>query len=142
MLKLKGNQREKERKKDRWFNHIHNTQTALKDLKLWFSRSMHQCRPCQPFSRMCPFYPGYLLLGSQELRLVAVWSSLVLALVLLDEFCLFCFTSFIHEKNNNFIEHQIRLCQDHQSTKTQRESEKWDDKRQNKFIKLWIGLAF
>ena len=28
--------------------------------------------------------------------------------------------SFIHEKDNNFIEHQIRLCQDHQSTMTQR----------------------
>ena len=72
---------------------------------------MHQCKPCQPFSKMCPFYPADLLLGPQDLRLVAVWSSLVLALVLLDEFCIFC--------SNNFIEHQIRLCQDHQSTMTQ-----------------------
>ena len=72
------------------------------------------------FSKVCPFYPGDLLLGPQELRLVAVWSSLVSVseLVVLDEFSLLC-NSFIHEKDNNFIEHQIRLCQDHRRTKTE-----------------------
>ena len=69
---------------------------TLKDIKLGFSRSMHQYKPCQPFSKVCPFYLRDLLLGPQELRLVAVWSTLVL--VLLDEFCLFCSKALLMRK--------------------------------------------
>ena len=49
---------------------------------------------------VCTFYSGDLLLGPQEVRLVVVWSSLVLVLVLvlLDEFCLFCAAALFMKK--------------------------------------------
>ena len=59
------------------------------------------------FSKVCPFYPGDLLLGPQELRLVSVWSSLVSVsvseLVLLDEFCLFCATALFMKKTTTLL---------------------------------------
>ena len=51
------------------------------------------------FSKVCPVYPGDLLLGPQELRLVSVWSSLVL----LDEFCLFCATALFMKKTTTLL---------------------------------------
>ena len=57
------------------------------------------------FSKVCPFYPGDLLLGPQELRLVSVWSSLVSVseLVLLDEFCLFCATALFMKNTTTLL---------------------------------------
>ena len=104
--KIKGKSK---RKREKIMTSDSTITITIKDFKLWFSRSMHQCKLCQSFSKVCPFYQGDLLLGPQELRSVAVWSSLVL--VLLDEFCLFCSNSLIHVKDNNFIEHQIWLCE-------------------------------
>ena len=56
-------------------------------------------------------------------ELIGIGVGLGVGVGVIDVFCLFCSNSFIHEKDDNFEDH-IRLCQDQQSTKMQREGEK------------------